>query len=82
MALTTEGVNIHNIWKFVDFIDIKQLYTNDVYAMLTTYGVEAARAIIVKEIASVFAVYGISVDYRHLSLIADYMVCFYLLLDI
>ena len=37
------------------------------------YGVEAARTAITKEIQSVFAPYGISVDYRHLSLIADYM---------
>ena len=37
------------------------------------YGVEAARATIVTEIRSVFGVYGISVDERHLGLIADYM---------
>jgi DNA-directed RNA polymerase I subunit RPA1 len=36
-------------------------------------GVEAARAAIKKEIASVFGVYGIGVDGRHLSLISDYM---------
>ena len=38
-----------------------------------TYGVEAARNAIMKEIAQVFSVYGISVDPRHLGLIADYM---------
>lgn len=47
--------------------------SNDIHAVLGTLGVEAARAQIVSEIAGVFAVYGISVDYRHLSLIADYM---------
>ncbi len=41
--------------------------------MLMNYGVEAARACIVREISSVFKVYGISVDKRHLGLIADYM---------
>ena len=41
--------------------------------MLHTYGVEAARTSIAKEINAVFNVYGISVDYRHLSLISDYM---------
>lgn len=35
---------------------------------------EAARTAIVSEIGNVFRVYGISVDYRHLALIADYMV--------
>jgi hypothetical protein len=38
-------------------------------------GVEAARQSIVNEIGAVFNVYGISIDTRHLSLIADYMVC-------
>ena len=47
--------------------------TNDIAAILRTYGVEAARKAIVKEISGVFAVYGIEVDTRHLSLIADYM---------
>lgn len=36
-------------------------------------GVEAARGAIVKEISDVFGVYGISVDHRHKSLVADYM---------
>lgn len=55
-------------------IDVDKIYTNDVHAVLVAYGVEAARQAIVQEIAAVFGVYGISVDMRHLSLIADYMV--------
>lgn len=42
--------------------------------MLCAYGVEAARAAILREIGGVFAVYKIDVDMRHLELIADYMV--------
>ncbi|TPX35899.1 DNA-directed RNA polymerase [Synchytrium microbalum] len=71
--LGTEGVNFRGIWELDKYIDVNKIYTNDIYAVLTTYGVEAARAAIVGEIASVFGVYGISVDKRHLSLIADYM---------
>ena len=41
--------------------------------MMKHYGIEAARYCIVKEIRSVFDVYGIEVDYRHLSLVADFM---------
>ena len=37
------------------------------------YGIEAARKTIIREISSVFAVYGIDVDTRHLTVIADYM---------
>ena len=47
--------------------------SNDINAILETYGVEAARASIVSEVLSVFGVYGIEVDPRHLALIADYM---------
>jgi hypothetical protein len=39
-----------------------------------TYGIEMARAAIVKEMSGVFRVYSIEVDMRHLELIADYMV--------
>ena len=55
------------------FIDHANIHSNDIGAILRHYGVEAARASIVREIAAVFGVYGISVDQRHLSLIADYM---------
>ena len=41
--------------------------------MKERYGIEACRANIVKEIRSVFGVYGIAVDYRHLSLISDFV---------
>lgn len=47
--------------------------TNDIRAMFKHYGVECGRACIVGELARVFAVYGITVDFRHLSLIADAM---------
>lgn len=44
-----------------------------VFSSSRCYGVEAARAAIAREIKTVFSVYGITVDPRHLSLIADYM---------
>ena len=69
----TDGANLQGIWEFGDAIDLNEVSTNDIGAILKTYGVEAARAAIMREIAGVFAVYGIKVDARHLSLIADYM---------
>lgn len=39
-----------------------------------TYGVEMARAAILREVGGVFSAYKIDVDVRHLELIADYMV--------
>ncbi|KAJ3233395.1 hypothetical protein HDU78_006496 [Chytriomyces hyalinus] len=71
--LQTEGISYSGVWEFNSIIDVDNIYTNDIAAILKTYGVEAARASIMNEIGAVFGVYGISVDRRHLSLIADYM---------
>lgn len=49
-----------------------RVQTNHSYAMKSRYGIEACRANIVKEIQGVFGAYGKDVDYRHLSLIADF----------
>jgi len=74
IVLATEGVNLRGMWEFADEIDVHRLSSNDVRAILNTYGVEAARSVIVREIGRVFGVYGISVDPRHLFLVADAMV--------
>lgn len=50
-----------------------EIYSNDIYAILKTYGVEMARAAILREMSGVFGAYSIQVDRRHLELIADYM---------
>eukprot|EP01135_Chromosphaera_perkinsii_P010952 Nk52_evm5s2297 gene=Nk52_evmTU5s2297 len=73
VTLSTEGVNIRAAWNYPSVIDVNNLYSNDIHAILRTYGVEAARNAIVNEVAGVFKVYGIGVDRRHLTLIADYM---------
>ncbi|GAA5871370.1 hypothetical protein JCM16303_000734 [Sporobolomyces ruberrimus] len=70
----TEGVNLRALWNFGHgVVDLNRLSTNDVGAILRTYGVEAARSSIINEMSAVFSVYGIGVDYRHLTVIADYM---------
>ncbi|OBZ87405.1 DNA-directed RNA polymerase I subunit rpa1 [Choanephora cucurbitarum] len=71
--LQTEGVNLRGMWAHSDLIDVNFIDTNDIAAILNTYGVEAARNAIIKEVGAVFGVYGIKVDRRHLTLIADYM---------
>ncbi|XP_063046574.1 DNA-directed RNA polymerase I subunit RPA1 [Engraulis encrasicolus] len=75
MVLNTEGINMQEIFKHGDILDLSRLYSNEVHAMANTYGIEVALRVIEKEIKDVFAVYGIEVDPRHLSLVADYM-CF------
>ena len=56
-----------------DLADLHRLETNDISATLRFLGVEAARAALVREVRAVFGAYGIAVDARHLSLIADFM---------
>ncbi|TDH07905.1 hypothetical protein EPR50_G00111300 [Perca flavescens] len=74
-VLNTEGINMHEMFRHSDILDVNRLYSNEVHAMANTYGIEVALKVIEKEIKDVFAVYGIEVDPRHLSLVADYM-CF------
>ncbi|CAL1701179.1 unnamed protein product [Somion occarium] len=76
--LTTNGSNIPGLWHFAcsdaeNIIDERSIYSNDIDAIRRSYGVEAGRATILREIAGVFDVYKIDVDARHLELIADYM---------
>ena len=73
-ALVTEGVNFEALWAMREgLIQVNEIKSNDIWQILCTYGVEAARQSIVTEIKNVFGVYGINVDPRHLSLIADFM---------
>lgn len=71
--IKTEGVSLLSLVRFNHILDLNAIYTNDIHAIANTYGIEAASRAIRREMANVFAVYGIEVDSRHLSLIADYM---------
>ncbi|KAF7292328.1 DNA-directed RNA polymerase subunit [Mycena chlorophos] len=78
VKLTTNGSNLQGFWEFNaevenPLVETNAIYSNDIYSILKTYGVEMARAAILKEMSSVFGVYSIQVDHRHLELIADYM---------
>lgn len=74
VLVQTDGVNFHELYKYQELFDCNRISSNDIAAILRTYGVEAARASIVREVTAVFKVYGISIDPRHLGLVADYMV--------
>lgn len=73
-CVQTEGVNFEAIWELPEsVINHNELGSNDIYGILQTYGVEAARRSIMNEITNVFGAYGIDVNPRHLSLVADFM---------
>ncbi|ADM11428.1 DNA-directed RNA polymerase subunit alpha [Encephalitozoon intestinalis ATCC 50506] len=57
----------------LDLLDIYNSESNDIYNVYLTLGIEAARHAIINEVVKVFDVYGISIDARHLLLVADYM---------
>jgi DNA-directed RNA polymerase I subunit RPA1 len=71
-CLQTAGINFEEIWE-LDSVSHDELLCNDIWAIRCAYGVEAARDSIMGQIRNVFGAYGIEVDPRHLSLIADYM---------
>ncbi|KAF9478153.1 beta and beta-prime subunits of DNA dependent RNA-polymerase [Pholiota conissans] len=78
IKLTTNGSNLRGMWDFASgsdesILEDDETYSNDIYAILKTYGVEMARAAILREMKGIFAVYSIDVNKRHLELIADYM---------
>ncbi|MDE1855761.1 MAG: DNA-directed RNA polymerase subunit A'' [Candidatus Micrarchaeota archaeon] len=57
----------------VDGVDTSRVYTNDIFEMYRTFGVEAARNTIAKELDIVLREQGINVDKRHLYILADAM---------
>merc|ERR1719239_765677 len=73
MILKTDGINIEAMFHHDKILDIQKFSCNNIHDMAKYYGIEAANKTIIREIAGVFDVYGIEVDKRHLSLIADYM---------
>ncbi|KAE9596846.1 putative DNA-directed RNA polymerase [Lupinus albus] len=72
-ALQTSGIHFQTFWELQDDLDVNYVYSNNVFEMLNAYGVEAARETIIREVQNVFKSYGISVNIRHLTLIADFM---------
>jgi DNA-directed RNA polymerase I subunit RPA1 len=72
-AIVTEGVNLTAMRDYQDIINPNKIFTNDIAGMLRYYGVEACRANIIREMTTIFKGHGITVDNRHLNLIADMM---------
>jgi len=69
----TQGVNLRAMREYQSILNPHKIFTNDIGAMLDHYGVEACRATIIREMDAVFKGHSISVDMRHLNLIADVM---------
>lgn len=74
LVIKTQGSNLKEITN-LDFVDVYRTYTNDIFEIYKVFGIEAARELLVRQIAEVYKSSGIAVDLRHLLLLVDAM-CF------
>ncbi len=70
--ITSTGNNIEAVMK-LEGVDSQNIYTNDIFEIYKVFGVEAARNAILNELARTLEEQGITVDKRHLKLVADAM---------
>ncbi|KAG0711590.1 DNA-directed RNA polymerase I subunit RPA1 [Chionoecetes opilio] len=75
LMLRTEGVNVLKLFEFEHLLDVNRLYTNSIHKVAEMYGIEAAQRSVIKELRAVQSAYDIKVDFRHLTLLADYFTC-------
>jgi DNA-directed RNA polymerase beta' subunit len=70
--IMTKGVNFDDIF-YYDIIDTQRTICNDVVLLHTIYGIEATRALLLKELSDIFYSKGQDINYQHLSIIVDIM---------
>ena len=70
-VLYTDGINLLEIFR-VPGVDFTRTYSNDIYEVYETLGIEAARQVLMKEIKDVINASDY-VNYRHMSLLCDIM---------
>ena len=70
--IRTSGSNLADVRK-LEGVDTEKIFTNDVMEIHKCLGIEAARNSLVKELYQVMELQGLSIDVRHVMLIADSM---------
>ena len=70
--LHTEGSNLKDVFE-IEGVDCKRTKTNNIAEITSTLGIEAARAATIDEAYATLKEQGISVDRRHIMLVADIM---------
>lgn len=71
-VLLTSGTNLRDVLG-MDEVDPTRTVTNDLHETAAVLGVEAARELIIEEVLKVVESQGLSVDVRHIMLVADIM---------
>jgi DNA-directed RNA polymerase subunit A" len=70
--IITAGTNLKKILE-LDFVDTTRTVSNDIYEIAQVFGIEAARQAIIDEVFKVIEAQGLTVDIRHVMLVADTM---------
>ena len=68
----TAGVNLLDI-RYLTGIDLTKTISNHVIEMYNVFGIEVARAVLLREIANAYERAGGEVNYQHISMIVDQM---------
>ncbi len=71
-VIYTEGSNFEKVLH-IEGVDKTRTTTNDIHAIYTVLGIEAARNAIIKEAYDTLQEQGLNVDIRHIMLVADIM---------
>lgn len=71
-VLNTLGSNVKKVMA-VEGVDGARIETNDMHEVAKTFGIEAARSVIIKEASKTLEEQGLEVDIRHIILVADAM---------
>jgi len=70
--IITAGTNLKKVLE-LDFVDATRTVSNDIYEIADVFGIEAARQAIIDEVFKVIEAQGLTVDIRHVMLVADTM---------
>lgn len=68
----TSGVNLQEI-RYLNGVDLTKTISNHIIEMYQTFGIEVARAVLLREIANSYEKAGGEVNYQHVSMIVDQM---------
>jgi len=71
-VIYTEGSNFSKVLE-LDYVDPTRTLTNNIQEIYEVLGIEAARNAIIKEASETLAEQGLTVDIRHIMLVADIM---------
>lgn len=57
----------------MNLVDFRNTKTNNIFEVYDVLGIDAARNLIIEQVKYLINIYGIQVDYRHLTILADTM---------